>query len=490
MALRIIVSYDDTDNDRDALALGRLLAFRGGRALTRLCPALDPGGGRAEALEQRQAEELLEHGAAEIGAPEMPRHVVVNASTSEGLTELAEREDADIIVFGSDYRTAAGPLKPGISAHKLLLGGPAAIAVAPAGLRSQASVRVDTVGVIDEGDETAARPPTASPRRSARRSASSTAAASTCSSSARGPRPPQGQVVPQRRQRLRRRGRDLSGDGGPARYRDQLRGGSGRACLCLIRTTAATVRVAAVEPSLRGADHSTWRASRPAVISARAASAPVERLDLDHDRRRRRPLTLAPPRRRRGRRSVTFSAPALGVRPALAEGELRRVEARALEDRQLATSADPSRGRRASIGRSSTQGSRTVSRSSSGPRLKARAWFDPAADLDVEGHRTTLCCADRWRPPPPAAVVFDNDGLLLDTESVWTRAEQDLFERRGLEFTPADKLELVGTSAEIAGGILERRLGEDGPRGGADRGAQRARRRRARARGRVDGRRP
>jgi HAD superfamily hydrolase (TIGR01509 family) len=62
----------------------------------------------------------------------------------------------------------------------------------------------------------------------------------------------------------------------------------------------------------------------------------------------------------------------------------------------------------------------------------------------------------------PEAVVFDNDGLLLDTESVWTRAEEDLFERRGTAFTPADKLELVGTSAAIAGGILERRLGEPG----------------------------
>jgi len=65
-------------------------------------------------------------------------------------------------------------------------------------------------------------------------------------------------------------------------------------------------------------------------------------------------------------------------------------------------------------------------------------------------------------PAAPVAVVFDNDGLLLDTESVWTRAERDLFERRGLEFTPADKRELVGTSAEIAGGILERRLEEPG----------------------------
>ena len=65
-------------------------------------------------------------------------------------------------------------------------------------------------------------------------------------------------------------------------------------------------------------------------------------------------------------------------------------------------------------------------------------------------------------PDLPDAVVFDNDGLLLDTESVWTRAEEDLFELRGTQFTPADKRELVGTSAEIAGGILERRLGEPG----------------------------
>jgi HAD superfamily hydrolase (TIGR01509 family) len=62
----------------------------------------------------------------------------------------------------------------------------------------------------------------------------------------------------------------------------------------------------------------------------------------------------------------------------------------------------------------------------------------------------------------PDAVIFDNDGLLLDTESVWTRAEQDLFERRGTAFTPADKRELVGTSAAIAGAVLERRLGEPG----------------------------
>jgi HAD superfamily hydrolase (TIGR01509 family) len=64
--------------------------------------------------------------------------------------------------------------------------------------------------------------------------------------------------------------------------------------------------------------------------------------------------------------------------------------------------------------------------------------------------------------PLPTAVVFDNDGLLLDTESVWTRAEEDLFATRGLEFTPADKREMIGKSAELAGAILERRLEEPG----------------------------
>lgn len=59
-------------------------------------------------------------------------------------------------------------------------------------------------------------------------------------------------------------------------------------------------------------------------------------------------------------------------------------------------------------------------------------------------------------------MIFDNDGLLLDTESVWTRAEQDLFATRGLEFTLAHKQELLGTPATIAGGILARQLGLPG----------------------------
>ena len=62
----------------------------------------------------------------------------------------------------------------------------------------------------------------------------------------------------------------------------------------------------------------------------------------------------------------------------------------------------------------------------------------------------------------PPAVIFDNDGLLLDTEVVWSKGEEHLFRRRGLEFTLEHKLELVGTSAQIAGRTLARQLGEEG----------------------------
>lgn len=58
----------------------------------------------------------------------------------------------------------------------------------------------------------------------------------------------------------------------------------------------------------------------------------------------------------------------------------------------------------------------------------------------------------------PAAVVFDNDGLLLDTELAWTRAEETLFARRGRAFTAELKRELIGSSREVAAGKLERWL--------------------------------
>ena len=56
---------------------------------------------------------------------------------------------------------------------------------------------------------------------------------------------------------------------------------------------------------------------------------------------------------------------------------------------------------------------------------------------------------------PFAAVLFDNDGLLLDTELAWTRAEEELFSRRGRTFTAEHKRALLGSTSTFAGAMLE-----------------------------------
>jgi HAD superfamily hydrolase (TIGR01509 family) len=56
------------------------------------------------------------------------------------------------------------------------------------------------------------------------------------------------------------------------------------------------------------------------------------------------------------------------------------------------------------------------------------------------------------------AVIFDNDGLLLDTEDAWTRAEESLFARRGRTFTLEHKRSLIGSAGADAAKKLEAML--------------------------------
>jgi HAD superfamily hydrolase (TIGR01509 family) len=62
----------------------------------------------------------------------------------------------------------------------------------------------------------------------------------------------------------------------------------------------------------------------------------------------------------------------------------------------------------------------------------------------------------------PAAVIFDNDGLTLDTEQAWTRAETELFARHGAVFTMEHKRDLLGNARATAAAKLELHLGLPG----------------------------
>lgn len=63
------------------------------------------------------------------------------------------------------------------------------------------------------------------------------------------------------------------------------------------------------------------------------------------------------------------------------------------------------------------------------------------------------------------AVVFDLDGLLLDTEVIWQRAEEELFAAHGAVFSREDKMRVIGTSFEHTAAFFAERLGEPPERG-------------------------
>jgi nucleotide-binding universal stress UspA family protein len=153
MSAKIIVSYDGTANENDAIALGRIFAHAGGSVSLAYVRHARESDSEREAAIQAEAEQLLERGAAVFGHPDVARHVVTDRSTPAGLKALAEQLGADVVVFCSDSHTAKGHIAVGNSAERLLEGGPTAIAIAPAGLADDSgAARVQRIVAVGDGE--------------------------------------------------------------------------------------------------------------------------------------------------------------------------------------------------------------------------------------------------------------------------------------------------------------------------------------------------
>jgi HAD superfamily hydrolase (TIGR01509 family) len=73
----------------------------------------------------------------------------------------------------------------------------------------------------------------------------------------------------------------------------------------------------------------------------------------------------------------------------------------------------------------------------------------PAGLLDRFRRRS-----QQHHPDPPGAVLFDMDGLLVDSEPLWTIAEERVSATLGGEFTPELKARMIGKRIDLAVGIL------------------------------------
>ncbi|ANP51724.1 HAD superfamily hydrolase (TIGR01509 family) [Streptomyces griseochromogenes] len=65
-------------------------------------------------------------------------------------------------------------------------------------------------------------------------------------------------------------------------------------------------------------------------------------------------------------------------------------------------------------------------------------------------------------PTSADAVVFDCDGLLVDTEACWTVAEAAIFAAHGHPFGPEQKALVIGRTVEAAGEAMAQYLGRLG----------------------------
>jgi nucleotide-binding universal stress UspA family protein len=144
----IVVGYDGSDEAKDALALGLLLARTTGARLLAAyvyLPVMAIDHSDLAAEMRSDAEQLLED-----LPPEVDTRIVESSSAARGLHDLAEAEGADLVVLGPSHRTPAGRLVVGSVGERLLHGSPCALAVAPHGFAA-GERRLEAIAVGYDG---------------------------------------------------------------------------------------------------------------------------------------------------------------------------------------------------------------------------------------------------------------------------------------------------------------------------------------------------
>jgi nucleotide-binding universal stress UspA family protein len=152
----VVAGYDGTDSGADALALGiacaRLLDADLLVAVVYPAPApIGPGRIDAEWVAERRAvaDQVLDQARSVLAEwGENASYLMVGSSSAaHGLHDLAEAEDADLVVVGPHLESTHERLFAGSTADRLLAGARCPVGVAPRGLRHQEIRELRTIGV-------------------------------------------------------------------------------------------------------------------------------------------------------------------------------------------------------------------------------------------------------------------------------------------------------------------------------------------------------
>lgn len=165
MYRKILVGYDDSDQARDALALGKQLADATGATLVVAGVfQFDPVWGGFDAhFREAEAEHArkIEEAARVVGAePE----AFPSSSPARGLHELAEEIEADLILVGSAHHGRLRQALAGSVGVALLHGSPCAVGIAPRGYRDHSGDGISVVAVGVDGSAESAHALTAAGR--------------------------------------------------------------------------------------------------------------------------------------------------------------------------------------------------------------------------------------------------------------------------------------------------------------------------------------
>jgi nucleotide-binding universal stress UspA family protein len=149
---KILIGVDGSERSEDAVSFGRALALASGApvilAMVQRTDPLRPGADAyADVLREDAGRTLARLAGAldELHDIEL-RPLVANTSAAHALQELAEQEDAGIIVVGSSHTGRLGRVLPGSTAERLLHGAPCPVAVVPLGYRTHATSARPVVG--------------------------------------------------------------------------------------------------------------------------------------------------------------------------------------------------------------------------------------------------------------------------------------------------------------------------------------------------------